>query len=294
MHSHHSHSGDYISHGSGSLEDMVATARAKGFKQYCLTEHMPRLEEKFLYPEETVKNYTTLDLDSDFQRFLDHARALQAQESPTKLLVGFEVEGIDEPHIEAAKKYKALTDMCVGSVHYVHGIPIDFDAELWEKARNVSGSTRALYRDYFELQYKVLTGVHPDVVGHFDLIRLFDASADDVDLQQDWPEVHELITRNIEYVVSYGGLFELNSSAIRKGWLTPYPRTDIAKTIMRLGGRFCLSDDAHTPAQVGLNYHKVWLYMKDLGLEHVYYLNREAGQTVVAQMALASVQPGLL
>lgn len=105
MHSHHSHSGDYISHAEGQLEEMVLTAKKNGFTHFCLTEHMPRLDDMYLYPEEIDKKYTKLDLGENFERYLAHARKIQARENALgdiKILVGYEVEGIDDAHIEAA------------------------------------------------------------------------------------------------------------------------------------------------------------------------------------------------
>lgn len=303
MHSHHSHSGDYVSHAVGSLENMIQTAQERQFTHFCLTEHMPRLDDTFLYPEELEKLFTKKDLEEAFANYLKHAQALQKavnSQNKMKILVGFEVEGLDKAHIDRAVEIAKVTDMCVGSVHYVHGIPIDFDAEKWIAARDVSGSTRQLFKDYFDLQYEVLTAVNPEVIGHFDLIRLFQVDDVDpstgkqisqIDLQQDWPDVWLAIKRNVEYANSYGGLFELNSAAIRKGWSTPYPRRDICDFIISTGGRFCLSDDSHAYAQVGLNFHKLWDYVTNtLKLEHVYHLDLdESGKTVVVQDSVAEL-----
>lgn len=281
----------------------MKTAQERQFTHVCLTEHMPRLESVFLYPEELEKLYTPKNLAEDFSKYLKHAYEIKAAVNAQKqmtILVGFEVEGLDTAHIQLAREIAKDCDMCVGSVHYVHGIPIDFDKEKWLAAREVSGSTRQLYKDYFDLQYEVLTALDPDVIGHFDLIRLFQVdeidpstgkNVFDIDIKNDWPEVWLAIVRNIEYVSSYGGLFELNSAAIRKGWSTPYPRKDICDAIIAAGGKFCLSDDAHTYAQVGLNYHKIWEYVvNDLKLEHIYHLGlNEAGKTVVVQKDVATM-----
>lgn len=301
MHSHHSHSGDYVSHAVDSLVSVVNCAIEKGFTHFCLTEHMPRLNNKYLYPEEKEKNYTFEDLIEVFKKYLVHAYKLQ-QEHRLKgdiiLLIGFEVEGVEELHIAYAKqllKENPIINMCVGSVHHVHGIPIDFSAELWLQARSKTSNntTRALYRDYFELQKKVINEIQPNVIGHFDLIRLFQPLDEidpttkkhitEIDLKEDWPEVWELVIENIEKVNSYGGLFELNSSAIRKGWKTPYPQKDFALTIKELGGKFCLSDDSHGTKQVGLNYHKVWDYVKELELDSVYYLDLDNNNSAIVK-----------
>ena len=43
---------------------------------------------------------------------------------------------------------------------------------------------------------------------------------------------------------------------------------------MAHGGKFCLSDDSHGAAQVGLNYDRLLAYIESLGLQEVHYLER--------------------
>lgn len=40
---------------------------------------------------------------------------------------------------------------------------------------------------------------------------------------------------------------------------------------MKLGGRFCLSDDAHGTDQVGLNYAPMLATIQKAGIETIYY-----------------------
>lgn len=51
-HSHHSHSGQFCKHATGTLEEVVLEAIKQGFELYGLTEHVPRYREVDLYPEE--------------------------------------------------------------------------------------------------------------------------------------------------------------------------------------------------------------------------------------------------
>ncbi|KAK9463547.1 polymerase/histidinol phosphatase-like protein [Lipomyces oligophaga] len=285
MHSHHSHSGDYVLHAKDHLDDIVEKAVKMGFHSYCLTEHIPRNNLSDLYPEES--QLTVADLDSNFDRFYSHARRLQEQYKGTiSLLVGFETDYIRPSYLSLIqllqKKYKF--DMFVGSVHHVKTVPIDFDRALWEQAMQASGGTpEALYSAYFEEQYEMLINLHPPVVGHFDLIRLFDTSdSSKSPIASRWPRVWDKVTRNVEIVVEYGGLFELNSAAIRKGWTEPYPRSDIVKLILEKGGKFCFSDDSHGLAQIGLNFHKVFEYIISMGITEIYYLDLDSsGNTIV-------------
>jgi histidinol-phosphatase (PHP family) len=43
------------------------------------------------------------------------------------------------------------------------------------------------------------------------------------------------------------------------------------------GGKFVLSDDSHGVGQVGLNYHRLLRYIKDLGLSHYYHVEVDNG-----------------
>lgn len=53
--SHHSHSGQFCSHGKNTLEEIVQGAIKKKMQVFVLTEHMPR-EQGDLYPEEVIKS----------------------------------------------------------------------------------------------------------------------------------------------------------------------------------------------------------------------------------------------
>ena len=52
--SHHSHSGQFCRHATGTLEDVVLEAIQQGFEIYGLSEHVPRYRTGDLYPEEVT------------------------------------------------------------------------------------------------------------------------------------------------------------------------------------------------------------------------------------------------
>ena len=76
---------------------------------------------------------------------------------------------------------------------------------------------------YFDSQYEVIQRLHPEVIGHIDLCRLYNP---DMNLR-DYPAAWAKLERNVDYAIAYGALFELNSAAFRKGWKTAYPGEDI-------------------------------------------------------------------
>jgi histidinol-phosphatase (PHP family) len=173
------------------------------------------------------------DLYATFDNYYHKAVALREKySSRLRLLIGFETEYIRPESIDLIKSLlqKYAFDYCVGSIHHVLGIPIDYNFELWDKARRACGYTdESLYARYFDEQYEVLSQIQPLVVGHFDVIRLW---APDTNVSfRYWPSVWTKILRNIDTVVEYGGVFELNSSAFRKGLREAYPGCDIAQVL---------------------------------------------------------------
>ena len=78
---------------------------------------------------------------------------------------------------------------------------------------------------YFEAQYELIQRFKPEVIGHFDLCRLYDPNLRFADFRVVW----KMIERNIRFAVDYGALFEINTAALRKGWSSPYPAKDVVE-----------------------------------------------------------------
>lgn len=125
-----------------------------------------------------------------------------------------------------------------------------------------------IFLDYFDAQHELVRRLKPMVIGHFDLIRLW---CEDVKFQ-DYPEVWAKIERNVKEVIEYGGLFEVNAAAFRKGWSSAYPQKDVLQLILSLGGHLTISDDSHAPESVGLHYDKLYHYLRDNNVDKLWYL----------------------
>ncbi|KDR74833.1 hypothetical protein GALMADRAFT_211758 [Galerina marginata CBS 339.88] len=290
-HSHHSHSGQFCKHASGLLEDVVQEAIRQHFQIFGLTEHVPRYREVDLYPEE---NQLSLDTMSDmFSDFLEEAHRLKScYDSEITLLVGLETEYITELDLHNLEsllgRFGDRVEYIVGSIHHVNGIPIDFDFPTYQRAlasftNEEEGRQEALLLAYFDAQYELLRHFKPEIIGHFDLCRLYNPSL----RFSEYPRALEKIERNIRYAVEYGALFEINAAAFRKNWDTAYPAGDIVEIIHSHGGRFALSDDSHGPHAVGLNYERLPQYLQSVGISQLWYLQ----QTVMPNAAGRTVQP---
>ena len=131
------------------------------------------------------------------------------------------------------ERHKGKIEYLVGSVHHVNEFPIDFDKPTFEcalqsfGAKTVPGecTIKELLDGYIDAQYDLFTQFHPEIIGHFDLCRLYYPNLD----FRDFPDVLAKIERNISYACDYGALFEFNAAAFRKGWNTAYPGKDIVE-----------------------------------------------------------------
>ncbi|KAG6830592.1 hypothetical protein H0H92_015873 [Tricholoma furcatifolium] len=286
-HSHHSHSGQFCKHAKGTLEEVVLEAIRKNFQVYGLTEHVPRYRPEDLYPEE--EGIPLDELASQFERFLDEAHRLKTRyASQITLLVGLETEYITGPDLDyldaLLTRVGPRVEYIVGSIHHVNATPIDFDLATYHKALNsLNTSTSNATQDtvsaeqqetflsaYFDAQYELLQRFHPEVVGHFDLCRLYEPGL----LLAEYPTAWAKAERNVKFAVDYGALFEVNAAAFRKGWDTAYPGRDVVALILKHGGRFALSDDSHGPHAVGLNYDRLPEYLTGVGITELWTLQR--------------------
>ncbi|KAF8880777.1 Polymerase/histidinol phosphatase-like protein [Infundibulicybe gibba] len=275
-HSHHSHSGQFCKHAVGSLESVVLEAIHQGFEVYGLTEHVPRYRLIDLYPEE--EQLSLDDLIKQFDDFIDEAHRLKLlYESQITLLIGLETEFVSPPDLgrleQLLKRHGNRVEYIVGSIHHVNGIPIDFDLPTFTKAlHSTQAETEQQMHEnflcnYFDAQYQLIRHCHPEVIGHFDLCRLYNPGLE----FSKYPTAWQLMERNIMYAIRYGALFEVNAAAFRKNWESAYPGSDL---ILKHGGRLALSDDSHGPQAVGLNYHRLAEYLRAVGVSELWHLQK--------------------
>lgn len=166
-------------------------------------------------------------------KFVKEARRLQKKYSDKiNILVGTETENI---HSESIKEIKEIIkeyplDYMVGSVHHVFETPTDFDEILFNDAvaKSPEKTPDSVYQSYFDSQYEIITQLKPKVIGHFDVIRMYTPEAKLS--EKTWSK----IKRNVNAVNSYGGIFEINSRAWKKGLEYAYPFKDILQVNIKL------------------------------------------------------------
>jgi len=231
---HGGHSKDFCEHARGSLISIVKKAINLNMPIYGITEHAPRLENKYLYPEERDKGLTPLDLLKRYEKYCERISELQKcfQDSIT-LLKGLEIEIVPEDsYVDIMKKliWDGNIEYIVGSVHWVYDIPFDFSKEEFNRGVKKFGLVKLIKR-YYELLRDMVVKLKPEVVGHFDLITCYIPSDELIRL---YPKIEKDIDNTLEVIKRSKALLEVNTSGFRKVINRCFPDVYILKKVKEI------------------------------------------------------------
>ncbi len=248
---HGGHSGEFCNHAKDSLEDIVTTYIAHGFSWVGITEHSPPIGDHFLYGDEKEAGLDAAFLQKRFGQYIIECRRLQKKyASQITIYVGVEIEtysGYDYFIPQLVEKY--VPDYIVGSVHFVNDICFDYSQKEYEKAVRSAGGIDALYCLYFDVQHEMISHLKPAVVGHFDLIRLYDPDYRQRLLQ---PEIFQRIERNLTLVKKFDLILDFNLRSLSKGAEEPYISRSILERAAAMDIAVVPGDDSHGCHDIGL------------------------------------------
>ena len=263
---HGGHSGQFCNHAVDSLDEVIQAYIAKRFTWVGITEHIPPVSDRFLYPEEIQAGLNAEKMHRRFQQYVATCRQLQERyRSQIQLFVGCEIESYGG----AIGLVRQLMDTyafeyIVGSLHHVYDIGFDYSPQLYRDALQAAGGLEALYCSYFDDQFEMIRTVKPQVVGHFDLIRIFD---DDYRQRLALPAVKQRIARNLELIKDLDLTLDCNVRALSKGASEPYPTRVILQQAVELGISIVPGDDSHGVDSVGAHIDEAIRILQALGAD---------------------------
>jgi len=247
---HGGHSGQFCGHATGTLEEIVQAYSAAGFSWVGISEHMPPLEECFVYPEEKEAGLNPEHLYLRFASYIDECRRLQKKyRNMLHIYVAMETE----TYRGSAALVRNLVeefrpDYIVGSVHHVDDMPFDSSPEEYGRVAEKAGGCDSLYCRYFDLQYEMLVALKPSVVGHFDLIRLYDPH---YKKRLEKKEIARRIDRNLDFIAANDLILDFNLRSLAKGADEPYVSASILEKASRRGIAVVPGDDSHGVDTIG-------------------------------------------
>lgn len=283
---HGGHSSEFCDHAQSSLREMLEAAVQAGYHTFGVTEHAPRVEARFLYPNEIRLGWDVPKIVADFARYAQALPAL-AEEFADRLIVlkGFEIEVVPtRSYVQLMQEYRHRYEFeyMVGSVHYVDEISIDGSIEDFQRAMEAHGGLEALAVRYYQILAQMVTALRPEVVAHLDLIKLHGNQFGSLDA----PVIRHAVEEALEAVREASGIIEVNTAGYRKGLGEPYPASWLVQMAHRMGIGFCFGDDSHRAEHVGFGIDKARKHLLANGVRSVTVLSRESGEVVRKTVSL--------
>lgn len=263
---HGGHSGQFCHHATDSLEEIIQLYIKKQFPWVGITEHSPAISEALLYPDQRAAGLTPDFLYDRFAAYMRECRRLQKKyRSEIRIFAAMEIETYSgyETFIPSLIN-RFQPDYIVGSVHFVNDMGFDYSQEQYDKTVAAAGGIDQLYCSYFDAQYEMIKVLQPAVVGHFDLIRIFDPGYKQRLLQ---PEIMARIKRNLQLIRRLDLIMDFNLRSLLKGADEPYISRVILEMALAMGIAVVPGDDSHGLTSIGANMEKAIAILHGLGCD---------------------------
>ena len=229
-------------HAKGSMRSYIERAIELGIDIYGFSEHAPmNFDKQYRLRFDEMQDYESdvLSLQKEYQ-------------DKIKIVLGYEVDYLKryiDKHVIDAK-----VDYLIGSVHFLGTWGFDnpeFNDEY--SKRNIDD----IWQEYFcNIEAMVKTGYF-DIVGHFDLIKVFNFLPK--------KDICSIATPALRAIKKANMVLELNSAGLRKPCKEIYPSESLLEVAYELDIPITFSSDAHAIGQVGFKYDEVTKLAKKVG-----------------------------
>lgn len=174
--------------------------------------------------------------------------------------IGLEVDYNEKDEDKIRQLIQAYPfDYLIGSVHQIGDWSFDFPEEERNHYRYEADN---LYREYFSLVRKAALSGLFQVIGHFDLIKIFNIRPQ--------TDVGILAAPALKAVKEAGLSLEINTNGRYKPVHEFYPETKLIIACYEMGIPLTLGSDAHEPRVVGRDLPEVCALLESIGIKQVF------------------------
>ncbi|MBB5347872.1 histidinol-phosphatase [Desulfoprunum benzoelyticum] len=263
---HGGHSGQFCHHATNTLEEIIQQYILKDFPWVGITEHVPAISDELRYPDQIEAGLTADFLLHRFRDYIRECRRLQRKyDAEIRIYTAMEIEtysGYEQFIPSLIQTFQP--DYLVGSVHFVDDLGFDYSREQYDRTAAAAGGVDALYCRYFDQQYEMIKLLQPAVVGHFDLIRIFDPEYRSRLLQ---PAIMERIRRNLALIRDLDLIMDFNLRSLLKGASEPYISRPILQIAREMGIAVVPGDDSHGLESVAAHMETGVAILAEMGFD---------------------------
>src|SRR5690625_722721 len=237
-------------------QEYLEKAQKQGIQELGISEHAYFFwETKHILSNPWVDNRRHLHF-KDYKNFFDHVR-----QAGLPIKMGIEVdytpgqEKLMESFIEGHP-----FDYVIGSVHWIGDWGIDLADYKDEYDRR---DIKIVYEQYYDQIVTLAESGLFDIVGHIDLIKIFNYKPDDqafIEAQYD---------RVVKALAESDTCIEISTAGLRKPVCEIYPDPILLQKCYDAGVKIVINSDAHMPKHVGFAYDQAVELARSVGYEHI-------------------------
>lgn len=187
------------------------------------------------------------------QDYIATIRALQEQhQDRIRIRLGIELDYYSDVPTDAY-------DYIIGSVHYVKKdgcyLPVDESKQIQidNVNRFYNGDFYGFVEDYFQTVADLYRKTRCQIIGHFDLVKKFNAAGDLFDPQH--PRYQAAMGMALDALLAAPVTMEVNTGGITRGYIDePYPSKDILAQWLAAGKPIVYASDCHSAEQLLAGY----------------------------------------
>lgn len=272
----HSHS--HYCDGKHEIRAHIESAISRGFVAWGCSSHMP-----VPFP-----SHWNMPLNR-FADYLGEVAALKAAYADQiQIYCGLEMDFI--PGIAGSFNtpfQENHLDYTIGSIHFVDayedGTPLEIDGPhigfLKGLKKIFKGDAQAIVRRYFELTRQMIEEDKPDVLGHFDKIKM--QSEEGVLFAESDSWYREEITRTLDVIEETGIITEVNTRGIYKKLVAEtYPSRWVLEMMQARNLPIMLNSDSHHPDEIDGKFSETAAMLREIGFTHLNILWDDKWQAV--------------
>lgn len=233
-------------HAVGDIDEYIKNAINAKTKFFGISDHAPM-------------NYDTA-YRMDFNQMDEYEKMVreagQKFKNECEILLGYEVDYLENFMDE--RVFRRSVDYFIGSVHFLGGWGFDNPEFIGEyKNRDID----EIWREYFRCIYELAKCAKFDIVGHFDLLKIFKFLPK--------TDMRILATNALKAIKKADLVIEINSAGFRKPVCEQYPSRELLEMIYELDIPITFGSDAHAPGQVGQNSDICEQIAKQIGFKKI-------------------------
>lgn len=248
----HNHT-SLCNHATGSSEEYIQAAIEHKIDIFGFSDHAPMdFDPKYRMAFKEMLGY-----EQEVLKLKEHYK------DDIEILLAYEVDflpGHMDPRVLGAK-----VDYLIGSVHFIKEWGFDNPEFIGKyKTANID----EIWQEYFDTIEALAKSGHFDIVGHLDLIKVFNFMPK--------KDIRIIAKNALSAIKNANMTLELNVAGLRKPVKESYPSPLLLEMAYELDIPITFSSDAHDPKQIGLFYDDVTALAKKIGYTQcAIYRNRE-------------------